>query len=252
MADATLETWCSILEALAKEAKQKLEVDGVAAVLDNAETLTKDKLAGLLMAYRDTLFATKGVWWIVIGQSGLYSHIDALDSRVSQRISGKGVEIPPFKATEFHELIEKRVHAFRNREDVPSPLATAIHGKLFDASCGEVRFVLDTANTLVSEVIAQVRFGAAASIGAGQGSPSYTQKVLDQALKRHLIDSRIPDKLALDVLRGMCVKSFRQQKLSDEALLVLRQLVSGSGKVTPKESAAYGFHWHPTGDKSGA
>ena len=212
VANANLETWCAVMTTIAGEVKT-LGMDGVVACLDNAETLTKDELTKLLMAYRDTLFATNGVWWIIIGQSGLYNHIDTLDRRVSQRIKGKGVEIPPFTANEFHDLIQKRVQAFRKNPDALSPLKQSIHAMLFEASCGEVRFVIDTADSLVIDIIANVRESASNSLQES-ASTEEIDRVLTSTLREILMDGQIPDELAREILQETALDSAKNYRLT--------------------------------------
>lgn len=207
---ATLENWRDILKAMANEVRSELKFNGFIICLDNAETLTHLQLTTLLMAYRDSLFVIDGIWWVLIGQSGLYKNIDSIDRRISQRISGHGVELSHFTLDEFHDLIERRVKVYRNNQDAVSPLSKTIHDLLFQAACGEVRFVLDTANSLIQEVIVTVR-EEVKQLKAKNPHPQeksilpriVMDQALTQTLKKHLIDKQIPDDLARKILKSM-------------------------------------------------
>ena len=201
--DTTLETWRTILEALAYEARRSLGVKGFIVCLDNAETLSQSELAQLAMSYRDTLFTIEGIWWVLIGQSGLYRQIDQIDRRVSQRISGSGVELSHFTLEEFHKMIEQRVQVYKHRDDAKSPLSKHIHDLLFQASCGEIRFVFDTANTLVKKTEARVRLQASGNLPENMASPEVLQRLLTETLQKELIDRQIPDQWAIPVLGSM-------------------------------------------------
>lgn len=89
--DATKENWQDILSVVASECVAELDVEGVVICFDNVETLDCADLAKLMMAFRDTLFMTRNVWWVLIGQSQLYAQLNAIDQRISQRINGPGV-----------------------------------------------------------------------------------------------------------------------------------------------------------------
>jgi len=155
------------------------------------------------MSYRDTLFTIEGIWWVLIGQSGLYRQIDQIDRRVSQRISGSGVELSHFTLEEFHKMIEQRVQVYKHRDDAKSPLSKHIHDLLFQASCGEIRFVFDTANTLVKKTEARVRLQASGNLPENMASPEVLQRLLTETLQKELIDRQIPDQWAIPVLGSM-------------------------------------------------
>lgn len=236
--DATLETWRNILEALAREVRTFPDIDGFIICLDNAETLPHSQLARLLMSYRDIMFVIKGIWWIMIGQSGLYKEIDAIDRRVSQRISGSGVELSHFKSPEFHDLIERRIRVYRNRDDAVSPLSMDIHDLLFKAAFGEIRFVFDTANTLIQQIVTKVRQDSIKKM-RNRASPAILEQVLTQALKHVLIDNRIPDELAIKVLKGMTEEATASVAKVPDTMGKLKSI--GSRTVTKEDYDRYGF-----------
>ena len=63
------------------------------------------------MTFRDTLFSIDKVWWILIGQTGLASLIQSLDSRVFQRIAASN-ELAPITADALKIAIDKRIAKF--------------------------------------------------------------------------------------------------------------------------------------------
>jgi hypothetical protein len=237
--DATLETWRDILTVLAGEVRKQFPVGGIIVCLDNAETLTQSALAKLLMSYRDTLFMIKGIWWILIGQSELYSQIERIDRRVSQRISGSGIELSHFTVDNFHDLIERRVRVYGNREGAVSPLSKPIHDLLFHAASGEVRFVFDTANTLVQRVVTNVREKVGKKLPPGTAAPGAIAEMLSQVLKQQLIDHQIPDKLATDVLKVEIQSRIAELHKAPDNIHKLRRI--GDHPVTKADYDDFGF-----------
>ena len=94
MKDATFETLAELIKTLALDVKTELKFEGSFIVLDNLENLHPDDLSDVLITFRDTLFTTTNIWWILIGQSGLYSLIQSTNPKVAQRISGS-LELKP-------------------------------------------------------------------------------------------------------------------------------------------------------------
>lgn len=228
--DATLENWKDILRLLAGEVRDTLKFDGVFAVLDNAENVDNDHLTSLLMSFRDTLFIVPGVWWVIIGQSGLYSLIDASDKRISQRIQGTGLEIEPLTADELHEIIERRVQRFRSRSDAVSPISKNIHRRLYEASRGEIRFVLKMSDALIRKVITDVRTTALEIVGSSF-SEIFHAKFLDLLAKR-LVEGQITDERAKRSLKDLTYIAMRDLRLRKKEVAVLHAIGEGEARAS--------------------
>ena len=237
--DASLETWCKVLETIALEARLRLKVDGLTVCLENAESVPIDKLTSLLMTLRDTFFVSKAVWWIVIGQSGLYWKLESLDRRVSQRIRGSGVELRALDAASFHDVIERRVKFYRSAPNAVSPLSAAMHAKLFEASRGEIRFALSTAETLMSKIVSQVRDRTVAQIQCDVMDPSFFRKALQQVLQGILIESQVRDDLANDILSKLAIDLLKPRLLERET--INRLLRIGQREVQSRQFGEFGF-----------
>jgi hypothetical protein len=227
--EATLENWKDTLRLIAAEVRETLQFDGVFAVLDNAENVDNEQLASLLMSFRDTLFTVPGVWWVLIGQSGLYSLIDASDKRVSQRIQGTGLEIKPLSVDELHAVVERRVQRFRSRKAAVSPISKELHNKLYEASRGEIRFVLKTSDALVRKTISDVRKDAVDIIGGV--SSGLRAKFLD-ILGKRLVEGQIPDAMARRSLRELTYVTLRDLRLRKKEIGVLHLIADGEARAS--------------------
>lgn len=239
VADATMETWRNILQVLTAEAVKVLHVDGVVVCLDNAEKLTVPELARLLMSWRGTLFTVERVWWVLIGQSGLYRELERTDPRVSQRISGDGVELSHFTADEFHDLIERRFRGYRNDADAVSPLSQEVHQLLFEAACGQVRFVLHTADALMKRIEAEVRQEAMKAMRKTDMSRAVVDQIMTKSLKELMTERRIDDGLALSVLKTMTEEAM--EPLRGRAGFLGKLGTMGDDWVTKEAYARFGY-----------
>ena len=93
------------------------------------------------VSFRDTLFTIEGIWWILIGQSGLSSLIQSTNPKVYQRLSG-GMELKPITVENLIKAVNKRVEKFHNISTIgSSPISEEVYLKLFKCSNGEIRFV---------------------------------------------------------------------------------------------------------------
>jgi Cdc6-like AAA superfamily ATPase len=229
VSEATLENWRDVMRAIASETKETLGYSGLFVALDNAENVENQQLAELLMSFRDTLFTVPGVWWVIIGQSGLYSLIDAADKRISQRIQGTGLEIEPLTAEELHTVIERRVRKFRAKKDAASPISREVHTRLYDASRGEIRFVLKTSDALVRRVVADLRKQAAEIRKAGGEK---FEKIMMDLLTERLIEGQLPDELMNVSLRALSYHAINDLRLKRKELEVLRQIGGGEARAS--------------------
>lgn len=243
VADASLENWRNILGVIASEVVQTLGYRGIFVVLDNAENVDNEQLTHLLMAFHDTLFTTRSVWWVIIGQSGLYSLIDAADKRVSPRIQGNGIEVPPLSADELHEAIERRVQRYGAQKDALSPISRAVHTQLYEASRGEIRFVLSTSDALLRDIVAEIRKvvmkefkkrfeNLTPAEGFNKKFKQRFGKGFEQRLGAMLVEKQIPDAIARQNLRKKTSKHLRDLRLKKKELQVLETIGEGEARAS--------------------
>lgn len=204
--DASFEAIGDAISAITAEAVSELGFDGVLLALDNLENLTDDQLGQMLISFRDTLFSTQNVWWILIGQSGLGSLIQSLDPRVFERTTGSGIEIKPIEFEELEQAIALRVTRFHKTKMGKPPLTSETHRRLFEASFGEVRFVFKYSNSICTKFVEKVRTGVLAQpkIKELHSHPALKKEfesTLSAEIGNMLINSQLPHKPAVNLLR---------------------------------------------------
>ena len=193
--DTSFERLLDVLTCVISEIVVGLKFEGAFIVLDNIENLDEEKTANLMMTFRDTLFVTPHLWWIIIGQSGLSSLLQAREPRVFERVSGVGLELKPIGIKELHEAIEKRVTLFHAAGDGKAPLSEQVHDHLYQASHGEIRFVFKYGSDICTKVMSGIRIDVMKS---GKKIPEST---VDEALGRLLVAHQIPNAPAERVLK---------------------------------------------------
>jgi Cdc6-like AAA superfamily ATPase len=232
--EATFETFQDAIGIVVSDVVEELKLEGIFVALDNVENLENQRLADLLMSFRDTLFSVPNVWWVIIGQSGLYSLIQALDSRVSERVTGSGLELKPIGIDELSKAVDERVEKFHVRQTGKAPLSHKIHKMLYEASFGEIRFVFKYCNNICMETVARIRKRL-----MDQKIP-INDSVVNQALGELLTEQHVPDNLALDVLKGIVKDELGGLGLKVKDKRLLRDIGS-KGSARSREFKEFGF-----------
>jgi hypothetical protein len=214
VADIPVDALMGKLELLAREVTT-IDFRGIIIALDNIELVDSGHIVELMNRYRDTLFSIKGIWWVLIGQKGLYDLIQAEAPRVSQRIKGTETTLEGLSWPDFHLAIDVRKDHFKTRPNAIAPIGDDLLKTLFDASMGEIRYVFQMADSIVTDAIAE-----------------------DPAL------TAIPPEFADQLLRASVLGQIRQAHLSSREKRVLKKMCEG-GTVRPKDYKEYGFQNAP-------
>lgn len=135
--DASFESIVDAISAVTAEVVEVLGFRSAVIALDNLENFSDEQLGDMLISFRDTLFSTPNLWWVLVGQSGLGSLIQSLDPRVFERITGSGIEIKPIEVEELDTAIAIRVSRFHKSGNGKAPLPLETHKQLFTASYGD-------------------------------------------------------------------------------------------------------------------
>lgn len=238
-ADASFEAIGDALAALSSEVVVTLGFQSAVIALDNLENLSDEQLGAMLISFRDTLFSTPNLWWVLIGQSGLGSLIQSLDPRVFERTTGSGIEIRPIELDELHQAIAIRVSKFHKSKGGKSPLAEETHKRLYEASFGEMRFVFKYSNSICSRFVEKIRNRVLDSpeIKAQQSSAEFKkafEKAINEAIGRMLINSQITHKDAAALLRTIVEGELKGLYLKPKEVQVL-ELIGKAGQARARD-----------------
>jgi hypothetical protein len=235
--DASFERLNDALECVVAEIVGVLGFEGAFIVLDNLENLEEDRALNLLMSLRDTLFSCTGIWWILIGQSGFGGLMQSMDPRVYERMAGAPIELNPIGITALHAAIEKRVRKFHRSGGPKAPLVEQVHGHLYNASLGEIRFVFKYS----SDVCINIMSGIVRSISVATRSRNrhITEPEIYRALGRILVQDQIPADRAEAVLKLLIRDELQSLNLRAQELEVLK-LIGERGKARAGNFADFG------------
>jgi hypothetical protein len=196
----------------------------------------------MLISFRDTLFSIEGIWWILIGQSGLGSLIQSLDPRVFERTTGSGIEIRPIELDEFDEAIAARVSKFHSSGQGKAPLTRKMHQDLFAASRGEMRFVFKYSNSICAKFIEDMRNAVLAdpffSKLQGKNQKDSIHRAINKAIVSSMIANQISDIQAQNYLEQIVQTELNGLFLKPKEKSVL-QGVGRAGKARASDFKSY-------------
>ncbi len=203
------------LRKLADQATKVRDYLGVIVAIDNIEMIETEVLVKLLNKYRDTLFSIPHIWWVLIGQKGLYDLIAADAPRVAQRITGEETTLSGLSWGDFDLATQARISAFKTRDDAVGPVDETLLKLLFDASSGEIRFIFKIADQLVGDAIAE-----------------------------HPNATSVPPTMAEGLLRTSVSEQIKRLSLSGRESRVLKMLCE-RGSCRPKDYKEFGLQNAP-------
>lgn len=233
VSETTFETLVEIIGDLSFDVKEQLGFESSFIVLDNIENLHNEDLKDCLTTFRDTLFTIKGIWWILIGQSGLSSLIQSTNPKVFQRLSSS-IELKPISVENLIKAVNIRVKKFHTESKGISPITEDIYLKLFNSSNGEIRFVFKYCQEICMHLVQQVR------------KILVEQKVrindanYEKFIGQYLVKRQIDNKFANQCLEQIIKHEFEGLYLTNEEKLVLNR-IGDMKKVKPKDFNEFKF-----------
>lgn len=235
VSEASFEAIRDLLLAVVTETTSTFGVAAVVIALDNLENLEESRLLEMLLAFRDTLLSVPGVWWVLIGFSGLGAFIRMNEPKVAERLAGSGIELPSLSLDELDEAIEKRVSRFTATPGARSPLASEIHRELFDASNGEIRFVFHYSNMICARFVEAVRVALIKDRSEAAASKAFANEIA-----KRMIERQIPTEVARTILRELVGVELTNLKLKSAEIRMIGRLAE-NGEARPSDYRKFGL-----------
>ena len=141
------------LEDLATLAKSAGYKNGILLQLNNLDIGAiheENHLKYLFNGLRDYI-QTQDISWLLVGDVGLRSFITRQVDRLDDIVTYE-TEIEPLKASEYEELIERRIKYFRSNAKVYTPVEKEVFLYLYDITKGRLRYIFGLLNRLVTRV----------------------------------------------------------------------------------------------------
>lgn len=119
----------------------KIGYSSIIVPIDNFDIVQENIIIDFLNSIRDTLIGRPNIWWIIVGQKGLFSLIEKKSHRVSEIITGKPVILESLSLDEIHEMIDLRYKNLKKKSVEPI-VPSEIIDILYEVSKGEARYIL--------------------------------------------------------------------------------------------------------------
>lgn len=127
----------------------------VVCIIDNLELLqTSEKARIAIENFRDDLFSTRGIKWILCGALGIVHGI-ASSPRLDGRLH-KPIIVEDLSSEFAAEVLQSRVRAFRQRRDAKLPISQANFVEIFEVMRGNIRSALSEADDFCNWVADEV------------------------------------------------------------------------------------------------
>jgi Cdc6-like AAA superfamily ATPase len=230
------ESIVDILKILVEKSLESFEAEGLVIALDNIENLDEEYLGSILITFRDTLFSIDKLYWILIGQSGLGSLLQSLDSRIFQRLTSS-IELTPITAKELKAAIDIRIQKFHKAGSGFSPIPESIYQRLYHCSNGEIRFVFKYCSAICMAVVESVR---KVILKRDIKDPIRNKQLFLQTLGYHMINNEFKDKDCLEILKAIVKKEFDGLNLKIKEKEILYQ-IGQRVQVRAKDAKEFGF-----------
>lgn len=186
----------------------------IVVLLNNLDNVEEGHFFGLLHDLRDTLLGRPGWIYVMAGPIGLRRALatDTAHRRISERVTSEAVTLGPLTEQGVHQVIQKRVQHYGLGSDAQPPVPKRAIDVLYDASGGEVRYVLNRADGIARM--------------AARDLPSLEP---------------IDEELALAALQKLVRDEIESLDLTDRQWDMLKAIVEAGG-AQPKDHEAFGLN----------
>ena len=187
--------------------------DRVLVSVNNLDIVDLQAFKGLLHAVRDSTLTLENFLWTFIGPVGLRGELtEPSMQRVSELLRGAPLELEPLSRPQVHEVVKARLKLYQASPKAIRPVEDEVVEFLYDASSGEIRYVMNRCGDIVEAVTRHL--------------PSPTTVNLEKARW---------------VLRDIVAPSIEHAGLKAKERDVLRQ-IAAKRRVQGKDFADYGFN----------
>ncbi len=186
----------------------------IVILINNLDNVNETHFFSLLHDLRDSILGRRRWLFVMAGPTGMRRSLlrSTIHRRISERIASEVVKLDPLNLDGIFEVIKKRVEHFRKQESIKAPVPEKIIEILYNASRGEIRYVLNRANG-IARMVAQEFTGT----------------------------GPIQENLALAALQKLISDEVRANDLTERQWEVLEAIVH-AGNVRPKNHDSFNLN----------
>lgn len=179
--------------------------------VNNLDIIPPASFASFLDQVRDLTIIRRPYLWVFVGPVGSRSVVGHYSRRVSELVTTDPIVLPPLSKAEVHLAIAERIRKYSLKPGTASPVSQEVIDTLYDASQGEVRYILNRATDLLMKTM------------------------LDFPTT-----SLVTREVAMPMLVEMTQSVVARTHLTKRQLEVLSR-IAARGAVQPKDFSAHGF-----------
>ncbi len=204
----TLQSLQELLEQVQALIRQQ-KFDKVVVILNNLDNVQRGYLWGLLHDVRDTLLQRLGLVFVFIGPIGLRQDLSAepAQRRISQVLAPTALTVASLSKSETWEVVEARVRHYAVRPKTPNPVPRRVVDTLYDASRGELRYILNRLGSIM-QMVARTT-GLRGAIDEGTAFAALGALIGQEIAARRLAPRKLEVLQALVVRHGAQPKEFK-------------------------------------------
>jgi hypothetical protein len=144
-------TLLPVIKNLVQIIKSELGFDGIHAIMNNLELLSKTKIVTIFSELRDILFNIPDIYWVCIGHEGLTSIIETEIPRVADYLSGTESKIDVMEIGQVLKVISKRVQVLQKTPSAVNPVSDEMVGIVHFLSLMELRNTFKICSEIVKK-----------------------------------------------------------------------------------------------------
>lgn len=240
----------TILDAMDKWVSfviNKLGYSSIIVPVDNFDIVDEDVIIDFLNGTRDILIGRSNIWWLLIGQKGLFSLIEKKAHRVSEIITGKPVVLNSLSLKEMHQMINLRYENLKKTKPVEQIIPSQVIDILYDASKGEARYILKRITDMAYSFIGE--FPSERKI-----SLNIAKNLLHSDVKKRIENAELTERQSEVLQRMVKIGSFQPKEFTQFGLKSAQALkdyvdkFNNFGFVKKEETSGKAVYYRTTGD----
>ena len=213
----TISHLIGMVERLVSDIKS-IGLSGCFIVFDDLEQYDDNNLIDLFSTFRESLFAMSNVWWILIGKEGQKNALQALNSRITQRMIK--IKLNAIQEIDFENAVHERVKNYKqnSEKDIKSPVPDYLYKNLYRILAGNIEYVFSFCREVCIDFVENLKYQALADEGR------FTKDSLELLIKEYYPDNQITYNNAIEILQEIILDHIISKELNQEELYLLTEI----------------------------
>jgi hypothetical protein len=172
----------------------------ICVAVNNLDIVPEDVTFAFLNEIRDLTLTRRPFFWVFVGPLGIRSSLSQRSRRVSELVRSEPIALQPLSKEEVHAVLAARARLFRLSPRVEIPIDEQVVDLLYEASKGEVRYILNRCTDLL--VRTMLEFPTAGQVSLAHAMP-LLREITKSAIDRLSLTPRQKSILEQIAKKGM-------------------------------------------------